>query len=63
MNRTKGFGTRYGRNMKKRYEATAMEKNYPCPSCKKMGVRRKSAGIWECIKCSLKFAGKAYRPS
>jgi len=59
---TKRFGTRYGRKPKKKF--AQLEKlqraKYKCPSCRKTAVKRLAVGIWECGKCDLKTAGKAY---
>lgn len=58
----KRFGPRYGR--KNRLAVAAAEKQYkgkkPCPFCQKNGVKRLSAGIFKCVKCSKVFAGRAY---
>ena len=53
-----GFGTRV------RTKAIAVEskqrKSQICPFCNRRGVKRRSAGIWECKKCSKVFASRAY---
>jgi len=58
------FGPRYGRRVKK--VISEMEKisksTYECPSCKKMGLKRESFGIWKCRKCGKKITGGAFRP-
>ena len=56
------FGTRYGRKIKQSIIRAEETKKHKCPSCLKMTLKREAAGIWVCKKCSLKFAGKAYRP-
>lgn len=58
------FGVRYGRGVKKRYlEIENVQKSkHTCPSCIKPTLKRVSSGIWQCKKCGLKFAGKAYEP-
>lgn len=58
----KRFGTRYGARNKEKFAVaeTMQRKSHICPFCKKEKVKRISAGIWECKKCNLKFAGKAY---
>ena len=33
-----------------------------CPKCDTVAVARKGTGIWECRKCSYKFAGGTYQP-
>ena len=59
------YGVRYGSKIKQK--AIDIEKNlrkkHLCPDCQKQRVRRLSSGIWQCGKCRLKFAGKAYRPN
>ena len=35
-------------------------KRYKCPSCSRVSVKRLSSGVWECRKCSAKFASDAY---
>jgi len=60
----KRFGARYGRKPKKKFakiEKTQRAK-HKCPYCNKAAVKRIAAGIWQCRKCSIKFAGKAYTP-
>lgn len=58
------FGTRYGRVARK--EVAEVEKTsrakHVCPSCESESVKRVSSGIWQCRKCSHKFAGGAYAP-
>lgn len=59
---TKRFGPRYGpriKNKNAQIEAVQRSKQI-CPYCKKMAVKRVSAGIWHCRKCGKKFTGKAY---
>jgi len=58
----KRFGTRYGRTLKNKMgkiEADQKRK-YKCPTCNYTQVSRVSAGIWECSKCKLTFASRAY---
>jgi large subunit ribosomal protein L37Ae len=56
------FGARYGRGVKVAFEKIERKQKttYVCPSCKKTSVERVSTGIWQCKKCSAKFAGGAY---
>ncbi len=58
------FGVRYGRGVKIEFEKIEKKQKttYVCPSCKKMSVKRVSAGIWQCKKCNVKFTGGAYSP-
>tara|TARA_Y100000310_G_scaffold345838_1_gene470955 strand:+ start:6546 stop:6770 length:225 start_codon:yes stop_codon:yes gene_type:complete len=60
----KRFGPRYGRINKIRVaklEGSA-RKSHKCPYCRYEKVKRKSAGIWNCLKCNETFTGKAYIP-
>lgn len=56
------FGARYGGTLRKKL--SLIEKNQKawqkCPYCKKLKVKRISAGVWHCKACEKKFAGKAY---
>ena len=56
------YGVRYGRRIRQRIVASESTKKHACPHCLRPGVKRIAAGIWECRKCGLKFAGKAYKP-
>ncbi len=58
------FGPRYGRFIRKRVvEVEEVQKaTHTCPRCDQKAVKRKGTGIWECRKCSFKFAGGAYVP-
>lgn len=58
------FGPRYGRFIRKRViEVEELQKaTHTCPRCDQVAVKRKGTGIWECRKCSFKFAGGAYVP-
>ena len=58
------FGNRYGkriRNLIANIEKMQKQR-YVCPRCGMLYVKRHSAGVWECRKCGVKFAGKAYSP-
>jgi len=59
------FGPRYGRGVKVTYEEIEKKQKlkYKCPYCKRLTVKRVSAGIWQCMKCQKKFAGGAYSPT
>lgn len=56
------FKSRYGLRIKKRIDSIEEKsrKKYRCIYCGKVGVKRVSAGIWQCDKCGAKFTGKAY---
>jgi len=58
----KRFGARYGRKPKNSFgKIEALQRaKYKCPYCNKLGVKRVAMGIWQCRKCDVKFAGKAY---
>lgn len=59
---TKRFGARYGRRTKKAFAKIESQHRgkHKCPYCNKEAVKREAVGIWECKKCFVKFAGKAY---
>lgn len=59
------FGARYGKGVKKRLTKIedAQKRKHQCPRCMRPGLKRVASGIWECRKCGLKMAGKAYEPS
>ncbi|UCE29627.1 MAG: 50S ribosomal protein L37ae [Candidatus Bathyarchaeota archaeon] len=61
---TRGFGARYGSNVRKRYVKvlTEMKRGHRCPKCGAGSVRRRSVGVWNCRKCNLTFTGGAYIP-
>jgi large subunit ribosomal protein L37Ae len=56
------FGARYGRTPKTKLKKIEAKQKaiYTCPHCTYKKVKRVSAGIWFCNKCTKKFAGKAY---
>ena len=58
----KRFGARYGRKSKHKFAKIEKEQRrlHKCPYCNKEGVIRLALGIWQCRKCNVKFAGKAY---
>ena len=58
------FGSRYGVGIRKRVIKVerVQKKKHKCPQCGFNKVKRLSAGIFECRKCSIKFAGGAYTP-
>ncbi|MDD5417392.1 MAG: 50S ribosomal protein L37ae [Candidatus Nanoarchaeia archaeon] len=60
----KRYGARYGIKLRKRVnEIERLQKSkHNCPKCRKSSVKRISVGLYECRKCSVKFAGKAYLP-
>ena len=57
------FGVRYGKRIRERFIDVHKARRGACPNCFSTGLKRVSTGIWECKKCGLKFAGKAYKPS
>ncbi|MHA1145892.1 MAG: 50S ribosomal protein L37ae [Candidatus Helarchaeota archaeon] len=58
------FGPRYGSTVRKRVAKIEekMKQPHRCPQCQTPSVRRVSVGVWQCKKCSYKFAGGAYIP-
>jgi large subunit ribosomal protein L37Ae len=56
------FGSRYGKRIREEIlkQEAKSKKKYKCPSCSRVAVHRKAAGIWECKKCHKKFASGAY---
>jgi len=56
------FGAGYGTYLRNRLNAVEVlqRKKQICPHCNKSGVKRLAAGIWECSKCGVQFAGHAY---
>ncbi len=62
---TRGFGTRYGSTVRKRYNKVieGLKKTHRCPQCGFVKVKRKSVGVWECGKCGHTYTGGAYTPS
>jgi len=62
MTTTKRFGARYGTKVRTKFAQVEAELRgrHKCPYCNKTGVKRQAVGIWHCLKCDAKFAGKAY---
>ncbi len=58
------YGPRYGVRTRKQMAVVTAAKNkaYECPRCNHVAVKRVSAGVWQCRRCDLKFAGGAYSP-
>ena len=56
------FGARYGKTVKDKLVQVEIKqrKKQKCPFCSKLGVKRVSKGVWECKKCSKKFASDTY---
>jgi large subunit ribosomal protein L37Ae len=59
---TKRFNARYGRKPKKKFAKIEAQQRakHKCPYCNKNAVKRVALGIWQCAKCDVKFASKAY---
>jgi large subunit ribosomal protein L37Ae len=62
---TRGFGTRYGSTVRKRYikVVAGLKIAHRCPQCHFVKVKRLSVGIWKCGKCDFTFTGGAYTPA
>ena len=58
------FQARYGVRSRTRVRnvETIQKAKHICPSCGHQKVKRISTSIWQCGKCSVKFAGGAYHP-
>jgi large subunit ribosomal protein L37Ae len=58
------FGSRYGAKLRRAVLDIDRRRHEPhrCPSCATRALRRMAAGLWECKKCGLQFAGGAYVP-
>jgi large subunit ribosomal protein L37Ae len=56
------YGSGYGTRIRKKLNEieASQRKKQICPHCSKSGVKREAVGIWNCKKCSRKFAGPAY---
>ena len=59
---TRRFGARYGRTTRQKFGEVEKEQRrlHKCPYCSNVKVKRIAAGIWQCRKCNVKFAGRAY---
>ncbi len=59
------FGARYGVKIRRRLKDIEDVKNqmHECPSCHQLKVKRVSVGVWQCQRCSTKFAAGAYAPT
>lgn len=59
------YGARYGSTLRKRIKSIEISQHskYVCEACGKKAVRRVCVGIWQCKRCSHKFAGAAYSPA
>lgn len=59
---TKRFGVRYGTTTKQRLDKVEAlyKKPQACPCCLKKAIHKRASGIWECRKCGLKIAGRAF---
>ncbi len=58
------FGSRYGKKVRSKIiDVESKQKGWhKCPFCNADKVKRVSVGIWQCRKCDIKFAGRAYTP-
>jgi len=58
------WGARYGTRTKKMVAVIEHEQNKPqaCIRCERPTAKRVAAGVWNCSKCGLKWAGGAYFP-
>lgn len=58
------FGSRYGVTIRQKVAEVEKKQKikHKCPYCNYKKVKRVSVGIWQCRKCGVKFAGKAYEP-
>lgn len=58
------YGPRYGAKLRRRVLDIDNRRKEPnrCPACATKALKRKAAGLWECSKCRLIFAGGAYVP-
>jgi large subunit ribosomal protein L37Ae len=58
------FGARYGLKIRKKINEIEViqRQKHKCPLCLKFALKRIAPGIWQCVSCNSKFAGKAYEP-
>ena len=56
------YGVRYGRRLREKIGKIEAQKRASniCPFCHYKRVFRVASGIWQCSKCSVKFADRAY---
>jgi large subunit ribosomal protein L37Ae len=56
------FRAGYGKYVREKITdiESKQRKKQTCPFCNKKQARRLSKGIWQCKKCSKKFAAHAY---
>lgn len=56
------FGARYGIIIRRKVgDVEKLQKTwYKCSNCSAVRVKRISTGIWQCKKCGVKFASRAY---
>jgi large subunit ribosomal protein L37Ae len=61
----KRFGVRYGRTVKRKLGVIEAQQRgaHQCPYCRYKQVKRESAGIWHCAKCTATFTSRAYSVS
>ncbi|HLD83766.1 MAG TPA: hypothetical protein VI979_02850 [archaeon] len=52
----------YGKKIREKVRSAVLKSKarYQCPKCSRMAMRRASSAIWECRKCSAKFASGTY---
>ncbi len=60
-----GLSARYGTKTRRQYVEvlSGLRGRHECPRCRFRTVKRRSVGIWSCLKCGHRFAGGAYSPS
>ena len=56
------FGARYGKKIRAGVAKVEDKQRVKqkCPFCERLGVKRKSKGIWNCKKCDKTFASNTY---